>query len=277
MSALDLTVKAPPVFLSANKLTRYADQNSDLVLSSGLTLRHRLYDMDPAGAWAGENANDAVDETAEFGLWKPGAQMSQDVDFLAVLGHNLKAFDWDLSDDDGVTYPGANQQASTLQTADYKINSLAAVIPADKVKLTMHTTQTASQYKQVGALVVAEALLQMSTGMSLFKKQPPRVKARTATMHDGSIRSSYIYRSDASLAFRNFAVGFKGLPEAEADALEAILLGADPFIFYPEPGNRPANMYQGRVVPGTYTRDYVALSRSGGELVTFDFEETGGA
>ncbi len=279
MTALTLTVRANPIFLTGNLLTRYADQAGDLLLSSGVALRHRLYDMDPAGQWAGETASDASDETATFGLWLPGMQSAQDVDFLAVLGSNLKAFDWDLSDDNGATYPGANQQVITGQTSSYKITSLAAPIEADKVKLTMHSTwaTTPNAFKKVGAIVVAAARLQSPVPMTLFKPHPPRVKDRTVKMYDNSTRRTFVYRSDASLAFRDFSVGFSCLTAAQADAMEAIVLGAEPFIFYPEPVEKPDKMYLGSVIPGTYTRDYVTLSKSGGEMITFDFEEAGGA
>jgi hypothetical protein len=277
MSQLTLTGAAKPIFLSGNFLTRYAAQASDLVVSSGTSLSHRLYDMDPAGQWAGETASDAADETIEAGLWLPGLQSLQDVDFLAVLGHNLKAFDIELSDDNGASYPPANKQTYTLQAANYTITSLAAAIEADKFKITAHTTQTANQLKLIGSIVLAEALLQMPVGMSLFQPHPLRVKTRSARMYNNSTRRSFIDRSDASFGFHDFSVGFRCLTKAQADALEAVLLRRDPIIFYPEPGTKPANMYQGQVVPGTYTREPTAGNASLGETVAFDFEETDGA
>lgn len=274
---LDLTTKANPVFLSGNFLTRHADQAGDLAVSSGVDLRHRLYDMSPAAMWAGETASDAANETIIAGLWLPGMQSEQDVDFLAALGHNLLAFDWDLSDDNGATYPGANQQVKTALATDYSITSLTNAIPADKFKLTAHTTQTADQFKQIGAIVVAAVQMQLSVGLSLFKRHPYRTADRSAKMHDKSTRRTHIGRSDGAIFFTDFSVGVSGLAEAEADALEAILMGRDPFIFYPEPGRRPGNMYLGQALPGTVTRNHLALSTSGGEVVTFDFEEAGGA
>lgn len=96
-------------------------------------------------------------------------------------------------------------------------------------------------------------------------------------MHDNSVRRNYVARSDASRHFQDFTIGFKGLTTDQADSMEAILLQADPWIFYPEPGDKPSKMYLGQAVPGSYTRDYVTLSKSGGEMITFDFEEAGGA
>jgi hypothetical protein len=273
---LNTNPNAPPAFLSPNRLTRHADNAGDLALTSGVDLRHRLYDMDPAAIWQGEHNDDAFDETATFGLWLPGFQSSYDIDFLAVLGHNLKAFDWDLSDDNGGTYPGGNRQTKTLLAESDTIVSLANAIAFDKALLTMHTTQTANDYKQVGALVVASVTLQAAIGMSLFKPHPLRVKDNSAVMYDNSKRVGYIYRSDASIGFRDFSLGFSGLSESEADDLEAAAGGPDAYIFYPRPGDRKGKMYYGRTVPDTFYRGYDNLA-AGTEAVTFEFEEIGGA
>jgi hypothetical protein len=273
---LNTDPKAPPAFLSPNRLTRHADRAGDITLTSGVDLRHRLYDMDPAALWQGEHNDDSFDETIAFGLWLSGFQSSYDIDFLAVLGHNLKAFDWDLSNDNGGTYPGANRQAKEDLTESDTIVSLANAIALDKALLTMHTTRTANDYKQVGALVVASVTLQAAIGMSLFKPHPLRVKDNSARMYDNSARVGYVYRSDASIAFRDFSVGFSGLSESEADDIEAAAGGPDTYIFYPRPGDRKGKMYYGRTVPNTFYRGYDNLS-AGTEAVTFEFEEVGGA
>jgi hypothetical protein len=194
-----------------------------------------------------------------------------------VLGHNLLAFDVDFSDNGGVSYPAANKQVYSALTLDYKIASLAATIAADKVKLTLHTTRTANSYKQVGAIVIAKGQLQAAVGLDLFQRKPPRMKPKEAKMFDNSTRRNFIGRSDASYSFNDFACGFSGLTETQADAMMDILLSPEPFVFIPEPGERPYNMYLGQAVPGTITRDYMYISRGGGERIMFDFEEAGGA
>ncbi len=276
MAALNLTSKSP-IFLTGNLLTRYADQAADLVLTAGTALRYRLYDMDPAALWQGDHNDDTIAEIITAGLWLPGMQSSMPVDFLAVLNHNLLAFDWDASNDNGATYPIGNQQLVTAQATANKIISLNAPITVDKLRLTLRQTQVANQFKQVGALVIAQGKLQVQAPMTTFKKKAPRVKDKSAKMHDNSTRRSFIYRSDASLAFKDFMVRFDCMTSTEADALEAIVLTDQPFIFYPEPAANPSKMYLGQAVPNTYQRDYTEGSRSGGEYIAFDFEEAGGA
>lgn len=277
MSQVTLTAGAKAVFLDGNYFNRHADRNGDLSLSAGSALRHRLYDMDPAAVWAGDVASDATDDTVNSGLWRPGSRMSHQVDFIAVLGHNLAAFLVDFSDNNGATYPGANRQTVTGETNTYTLRSLSSVINADRVLFTFQDTSPADQYKNVGAIVLSKALLQAPVGMSLFKRLPPRVKAREAKMHDNSTRRTFIGRSDASLAFNDFSVGFSGLTQAQANAMMAVILRQEPIIFVPEPGDRQKNMYLGQAVPNTIVRDYMALSKGGGEFITFDFEESGGA
>lgn len=277
MSAAVLTSKARPIFLDGNYLTRHADEEGDLAVSAGTALRHRLYDMDRAALWQGDNDDDDVTETITFGLWQPGFQSSHDVDFLAMLGTNLEVFEWDLSDDNGATYPGANQQAITGLAVDYSLTALADTIASDKIKVSLHAAQTEDAFKQIGAIIVGKVLLQPTFGFSRFVRKPQRVNARTAVMADKSIRRTYTFRSDASVGFHDFGCTIAGLSEAEANTMEGILVSNTPFVFIPEPGDRPRNIYLGQAVPGTVHRDYMGLSRGGGEFVAFDFQETGGA
>lgn len=277
MSAAVLTSKARPIFLDGNYLTRFADDESDLAVSAGTSLRHRLYDMDRAALWQGDNDDDDVTETITFGLWQPGYQSSRDVDFLAVLGTNLDTFEWDLSNNNGATYPGGNQQTITGLAVDYKLTALGSTIAADKLKVSLHAAQTEDAYKQIGALIVGKVLLQPEFGFSRFVRKPQRVNARTAVMADKSIRRTYTSRSDASIGFHGFGCTIAGLSESEANTLEGILVSNDPFVFIPEPGDKPRNIYLGQAVPGTVHRDYMELSRGGGEYLSFDFQETGGA
>ncbi len=274
---LNLTSRPTPIILSRNYIGTPAARQNDFVVSAGDELKHRLYDMDPASLWQGEVEDDLIDETVVSGLWLPGLQSEEDVDFLAVLGTNLSSFNWDLSDDNGSTYPGANQQVITGLTNDYKITSLTNTIAANKIMLTAKATQDADEFKQIGALVVASALYQAPYDFSSFAPQPKRVKPRSAKMHNNSSRRNFIYRSDATFYFQDFSCAFSGLTVAQADALEAVLMVPDPFIFYPEPGDKPDKMYLGQVAPGTFHRRWLSRSRSGGEVIAFDFEEAGGA
>lgn len=272
---LNLNSKAPPVFLSAPYINRHTNKGGDLVVSSGTDLRKRLLDMDPASQWSGDNADDGVDETLTAGFWLPGFQTSYDVDFIAVLGHNLKAFDIKLSNDNGGTYPTTYNY--TDQTANYVIKNVGTAVAADKLQLVAHTTQDEDDYKKIGCLIAASVLLQSPLPMNLFEPQPFRVRPREARMYDNSTRRSFIRRSAAKTYFRDFRVAISGLTESQADDLEAILMDPDPFLFYPEPGDKPRNIYLGQADPQTVHRRYVHLSRSGGEMITFDFEEAGGA
>jgi hypothetical protein len=275
------SIKAPPIFLSANYFNRHTDLGGGLAVSSGATLRHRLYDMDPAAQWSSAESDDTTLETIDLGLWLPGMQTVQTIDLVALLNHNFREVTVERSADNGENYNGLvilddelPADAVTLGTGNLLIN--AASVNADRVRI-QALRATGGGDKLLGAIVVGELLFQPSVGMSLFTRQPFRVKAKTARMHDGSTRRTFVGRSDASVHFNDFSVGISGLDEDDADTLQGILLSRSPFIFFPEPGNRRGNMYLGQAVPGTVTRNYLSKSRSGGEAITFEFEEAGGA
>lgn len=273
---LTLTAGAYPCFVRGNYLTREADEQGDLVVSAGNSYRHRLYDNDPAATWPG-TASDATPDTITFGVWDPGVQTAKDIDFIALLGHNLASFLIDLSATNGATYAAANYSA-TGQTADYYIKNVATAISADKLRVTAQTAQTVNAQKLIGSIIVGAVALQAPIGLSTYKQRPARMKAKEARMYDGSVRRSHIYRSDASLSFWGALCGFTGLTETQADSLEAVLLGADPFFFAPRPGDQPDFWKFCQLVPNTYTRDYAYRSANVGALaVSFELEEVGGS
>ncbi len=275
MATMVLTAKAKPIFLGYPIFNKSADNAGDLVCSSGNALRHRLYDMDPASIWASISSSDSIQENIVGGLWDQGVQSAYSIDFFAILGHNLKAFTVEFSADNGATWP--NSYAYTAQTENYTLRSLAAAITANKFRILMDTTQVANAEKNVGAIIICLAKFQMTDRPSLYERLPPRVKDKSAKMHNNSTRRSYIYRSDASIHYLDTRVGWVGVANAEANSLDTLLLQHVPFVFAPEPGDRPTEWRLGQAAPNTYQRKYNNLSKAGDWAVSFDFEESGGA
>lgn len=277
MAELTLTSGAKPIFLGPNKFNRHADNESDLSVTSQSSLRHRLYDMDPNAYWESLASTDSVQEIIEAGLWDSGVQSLISIDFFAILGHNLKGFTVEFSADNGATW--AHSYAYLAQTAGNTLRSLAASISVNRMRVkmdTVHTSWTTNTEKHVGTIVVGLGTFQAPVGMNPYKRRL-RVKDKTARMHDGSIRRNYVYRSDASIGFYEASLGFPGLTDAQLTNFRTVLLSASPFCFIPEPYDRPGEIFQCLAVPGTYNENYLSLSRSGGNVITVDVEETGGA
>jgi hypothetical protein len=273
--ALDLTLRGRPIFLTGNKLNRNAYNNGDLLVSSMTDLRHRLFDMDPASYWISSGSNDTIDETITFGLWVPGTVLSQQIGYFAIMNHNLKAFDVEFSNDGGSTWTAGVYNFTLVASANTR-QVVAAPFFADRCRITMHTTQTANQEKQVGDIIVADELFQSPVMLQQYKKKNTIVKAKTAVMHDNSIRRAYVYRSDASPWLYSAAMNFIGLTSTEVQDFKD-LHKQEPFIVIPEPAEVEADIFQAGIEPGTFTENYITRSRSGGYAVGFDVREVGGA
>jgi hypothetical protein len=276
--SLVLTAGAPPIFLGPNRINRFTDLGSDLVCSNGNVLRHRLYDMEPRALWDSLDSSEGSQISIVAGLWLPDAQAAFDIDFVAVLGHNLKTFSVALSADNGADGYSAWSASLSNQTNDYLLQSITATT-ANKLRLLATYVQApgTTEQKQVGTIIAAEAQFQAPHQPSVFKRLPWRVNERAVELYNGSRRVDYVDRSDASFHFQDFSLGWMGLTDSEADAFEDLYLTRKEFILGPAPGDRPGEWFNSRIVSGTFTRDYVTLSRSGGWMVSFDTEEVGGA
>ena len=271
---LDLAAKSYPAFLSKNYFNRNADEHSDLLVTSGSSFRHRLFDMDPLSYWTSQGSSDAVTEEIQFGLWTPGAQTSRSIDYIALMNHNLDDFTIELSNDNGASWPTLYTFTSVIDQNTRQ--SVATPIDADRVRIRMTTTQTANQEKQIGDIIIAGADFQPDVGLSLYKRKPFIVKDKTALMHDNSVRRSYIYRSDASLHFFGATLGFSGIAFDDLQQFRDLLKN-EPFLVMPEPGDIPSEIFLCGVEPDSYVENYIALSKSGAFAVSFDLREVGGA
>lgn len=274
MGAFTLTARAAPIFLTENRFNRHAHEAGNIVVSSGDTIKSRLFDGDPESLWASVGSSDAVVESIASGLYAPGAQMSFDVQYVGVYGTNALHLVLDLSND-GVTWTNALTEAALA--TDYARASLAAAVPADRFRLLLYTTQTANQEKQVGNIVIAGHKFQAQYRPVGYRREPPRVRHKTANLYNGAIRSSYVYRSAANYKHRAFEARFLADTEAELANFDDLAFGGEPFIFMLQPGDKPRELYQGRVRPGSYDDNYAVLSTSGGQVVSAVLEETGGA
>ena len=272
--SMDLT-KNDPIFLSTNYFSRYGDQAADLVVSTGSTLRERLYDMDPRSRWQSVGSNDAIIETITAGFWVPGLQSLQSVELIALLNHNAASIIVDRSADNGATaYTNVLTDAAVVAA-----NTLIhIVVPVDinKIQIGLLTTQTANAEKALGGIVVAGDSFQPGP---LFERkvEPPRLQFKGATMADGSPRSAPIFRSAASAHFWAAKCAFLLDDETARERFRRMALLLETFIFIPKPLSYPGEIYLCRIRPGSYNDDYIVPSESGGRAIQMIIEEIGGA
>lgn len=276
---LDTATNAAPAFLTGNMLTRHAKKASDLIVSSGDTLKHRLYDMDIRSRWSSAESDDLTPETVNFGLWLPGVQLAQSFDYVAVMNHNVASMRVERSDDNGTSWADVRAAGAVPADEIHTRVSLASPVDGDRLRFTFSTTKTANAEKLVGGIIVAKLLLQPSMGMKIYQRHPPRVGHKSAEMSDRSRRRSYVYRTDASFTHRSFSLSFVGVSDDELEDFQELFMHRpEPIIFLPEPGRRTGEAYFCQVIPGTYSDNYMqAGNPSAGSVVSFDLEEVGGA
>ncbi len=274
---------ANPAFLSKNYLNRQAELGSDLTVSSGDTTKHRLYDMDPRSRWQSQGSSDIIGEAIEFGLWIPGARTSHDVEYIFIQNHNIMGMLVEVSNTNGAPWASVFTKAN-IDEKNTRI--ILSSTPMDRCRISLTTTQTANAEKAIGDIVIAGASFQPGP-LFEYKPEPPKVQQKTAKMADGSLRGQLIGRSDASFHFWAAKCAWVMDPAAyeDYDAFEDAMeqfrgygLRGETFLFLPEPGDRPDQVFLCRVRPGSYNENYMSLSK-GGDLrgVQMIIEEIGGA
>ena len=272
---LSFAAGAAPIFLTKNYFDRHARENSDIIASTGQDFVHRLIDMDPKSYWVSQGSSDAITETITFGLWLPNGKTLREVDTILIQNHNIKGLTVETSADGGATYTTRFTSAAVTD-ANTRINQ-AALYDVDTVRITMTTTQTANAEKQIGDIIVAAGQLQASIRPNVYRRKAPRVGHKSAEMADRSIRRAYIFWSDASYHQFEATFGFTFIPAAERTTFRDLLLGFEPLIMLPEPGDEQADVILGQVVPESYIDDWMAPSHSGDYAISFDFQGVGGA
>jgi hypothetical protein len=276
---------APPAFLPKNYLNRHANNAGDLSVSSGDATKHRLFDMVPTSRWQSQGSSDLVTETAEFGLWTPGARASHDVYNVLVQNHNLEGLTIESSNTNGAPW---TQLFSKSDLAEKYTWVPVQGQAADRMKFSMTTTQTADEEKKVGGIVVTGAAFQPKNFFD-YKPEPPRVRHKSAVMHDGSLRSQAIWRADDGASFWAAKCVWLLDPEDydpetddfqdDLDTFREYGLKARQFIFIPAPGDRKGEVFLCRVRPGTFNDEYIRKSENPGGKVAVQMviEEIGGA
>lgn len=279
MGILNLAAGAPPVFLSENYLNRFAYDAGDLVASDGGSLVQRLYDMVRESIFATLESEAGEEESIVGGLYLDGVQTDRDIDFIALVNHNLKDYYVELSDDDGASY--ATSQHFTGDTDTNRRISLAATVNRNKVRIRATTVQDDGEsppnaQKQIGNLILAKALLQTSVGFADYDPDTDLGNVISARMANGTRRWCYMERADVGHKFYSAKVLFLGLPQSEHDVIKDLADEVTKFLWMPEPGERPEQIYQCRIAPGTFKGKYLGAPISNGYRVEFEVEEVGG-
>lgn len=274
---LNTTNKAYPAFISENYLNSFAigAPVAPLSASSGEDFVHRVADMEPKSIWSSIGSDDTTQEVISSGFFLEGSQLAVDIDFIAILNHNLKDFTLELRNNSVVL----STAVFAGVTDNFTIISTAGLIGANNFRLLMDTTQTVDAEKQVGVLAFGAAILQSSLPFARGGFLPrTRQNTKSAQMGNGSIRFAHVYRADAGFIFDGWSVEFGAIPEAESqeDFREKLLCEPNPFMFWPHPGDQPGLLRQARITPNTYSDPYESgTNRLAGRHISFGIDDVG--
>ena len=277
MALIAVTSGAAPAFISKNYINRDCKNAGGIVVSTGDTLKHRLYDGDPTGAWNSVGSSDATTETITVALYQGALQVSRSIDFMAFLNVNIKNFLLEYSNDDGATYTtviGGDYTSASLAAADLLL-PLATPITANKIRLTMTTTQTANAEKSIGQWIAALGTFQTAKNMTAYEPTWEEGENRVE-MGNRTKAYSYTLRSDNSFELYSAAVGWRFVASAERDSFRSVKNTADPFLWMPFPGDQTRAVYLCKMLKGTFKDPFSTTYIGAGYDISFELEEVGG-
>lgn len=276
MAQITLTSGSTPAFLSKNYINRDCYNASALVVSSGDSIKRRLYDGDPSGAWNSVGSTDATTETITVGLYQGNLLATRSVDFIALLNVNLKAFVLEYSANDGASYTAVTGGTQTVYAGTDFVLSLATPVSANKLRLTMTTTQVADAQKSIGQFVAALGTFQAAKGMTSYEATWEESETMVE-MANKTKAYSHIYRSDNSFEMYGASVGFRFVASSERDSFRSVKNTADPFLFYPLPGDQVRGLYLCKMKQGSFKDPFSTEYIGAGYDINFDVEEVGGS
>jgi len=283
MAELNIAANAPPIWLTKNFFNRFSAENSGITVSTGEAFKERPIDFVRETKWTSVGSSDGSPETYAGKLFESTAQTVRSVDFIALLGINLKNFIFQYSDDNGATFttlPELNFPA-TSPVADFsgtdKLVTLASPVDIDLFQIIATDVQAGTgTEKEISEIILATANFQPSKGFVKYEKAYED-QVKTVKLADGSIDSTNLFRGDAGFDFYRSSMSFMGVSQAQRELFLARKRDTDPFVIFPEPGNVPADAFFCRFRPSSFKEKYISMHRAAGYEIKFDLEELGKA
>lgn len=275
MTLINQAVRAEPIFLSNNFLNR----DAVIAVTLGDSIKERAFDMTRSSKWVSIGSVASQEETYDARLFLGSGQFIRSVDFIALLGINLRRFIVEYSSDDGVNWftfdPPNGDKTGADFTEEDLILSIASPVDVNRIRIRATETQAGTGTdKAIGDIVVAKVTLQPARGLGTYEKNPED-NIKTVIMADKSIDYAALQRSDDSFEFYRATISFLGVTQAQRDLIRAIKTDIGPFLFVPEPGDIPGDMFICRIAPSSYRERYMDKSKIH-YMINFDIEEIGG-
>jgi len=262
-----LTAGGAPIFLSKNYINKDVIKAGGVyTASSNQDLLERVLEMDPYAYWNSATADDDDTEVIDIDLYEGMTLTTRtDIALIVLLNTNAKSFVIELSSDGGAT---ANTTYTVTDNAleNYIIDAAAAVKSANHVRVTIYSTIVPNEYKRLGTVVLAGFKKQMAKPPNFPTERKDQENKKVLTMGDGSENITYYKRSAASFSFYECAFVFRPLTAAEILDLRALKRANPAFLFYPEPGDKPGEIFYCRFKDSFLEKPVASYKGAGYEL-----------
>ena len=269
------TPYAYPIFLTKNyfsgDVVNYGAGTFSTTSMGGLGVR--LFDMDPFAFGLSNGSAEGTPETIISQLFEGYALAQRVVGLVALLNINLKAFTVYGSTDGGATWPItiANETINTATNYVVDLSGAPITINAVKVVATNVMNPAVSAEKQIGTIVLCGVLGQV-------QRAPDKIvrkyfdNQRVVKLPDGSEDITNIKRSPASHELYGCDITFTYLSDADRDMMRSVRRANPNFCLYPEPGERPGDIFYGRF-DKDWQDEQTILYKAQGNSTVISFKE----
>ena len=275
MAAADITSDAPPIFLTRNFLNSFAS----VTVSKGDFSKARAFDFTRTSKWISLGSSVSESETYQAALKEGTAEAIRSVNFIALLGINLRRFIIETRPTAAgafVTVPGGDQTGADFTASDLVL-PLASNIDVESIKVTATETQAGTgNDKEIGDIIVATLQFQPIRGMFNYRRRYID-NVKTIELADGTKDYTYLYHTDDSFEFFMASISFRAITLAQRDLFLALRRNRNSFIFYPFPGNTVGDIFPCRIVPDSYEEEPLTkgIRAKSGFEIEFEIEEIG--
>lgn len=278
---ISIAAGAPPIFLTKSRINSDCDNAGVLIASTGQSLVHRVYQMDPLAQWAG-SSSDATTDTIDAPFYIGSSKVAQSIDAIFLLNHNLKNFkiEWFVGGVNQGIVSGCDYRVGTANfTGTDLVVFLGSSIAPDELLLTMYNCQGAANgTKLVGCWIAALSQLQFSSRPFSRMEPIPREQVLDCPLADGEIAYNVVNWSDASYRQFDFECEFDLVQTSDKTSFETLVANpVGPFLVYTEPGDVTESVYLCRVKPGTYRPKYVVGWKGAGYKLSMTLQQVGWA
>lgn len=267
---------AYPIFASKNYINQDSFDYGTFSASEMNALIDRVIDGDPESYWQGSVATDGTEVVLTFSLNEGASLIARSPDLLILQNINWKNFvgEWSTNGVDYTTIASLNYAFgfANNSASDLIVNP-SDILLAKFLRFRITHTILANQKKKCGGIIACLGSLQNSGGYS-DDKIKYRESVREVMLGDGTLSREYIMRSATSYDFWGMSLNLLNVTTAELAVLRGIKAFGDPFIFIPEPADRPRDAYLCHF-EGVWGQEYENPVRSIGFRLAIKLKEVG--